>query len=143
MKGMILGFISGITVFIIGIVLGTKRVRAQRGGGEFTYGQAYLAGLSIALFAGLSGLLFNFIFFKFLIPDFGTTQAEWMRSLMEKMNAPPDKVEEAIEKMKASSTIGRYLLNGLISSVIMGALVSLLTAAFLKRAPSDEPPVAG
>jgi Protein of unknown function (DUF4199) len=141
MKGMILGFLGGTTVFIMGTVLGTRRIRAERGGGEFTYGQAFLAGLLIALFAGLGGLVFNFIFFKFLIPDFATTQAEWMRSLMEKMNAPPDKVDEAVEKIKASATLGRQMLNAVIGSVVMGTLVSLITAAFLKRPASDEPPV--
>ena len=51
MKGLILGFLCGITVFITGTILGTRRVRAERGNAEFTYGQAFATGLLIAIFA--------------------------------------------------------------------------------------------
>jgi hypothetical protein len=138
MMGMAIGGLCGIATLTIGIVLGTRRVRAASGAGRFTYGNAYISGLLIALCAAVCGLIFNFVFFKYLVPDFADTQVEWMRSFMEKMNAPADKIEEAIEGIRTKATLGAQLRNGLLGTVILGAIISLITSAFLKRNPADD-----
>ncbi|HEX2852192.1 MAG TPA: DUF4199 domain-containing protein, partial [Opitutaceae bacterium] len=75
MTGAVINMIAWFIVFTMGIILGTRRVRAERGAAEFTYGQAYMSGLMVAVFSGLAGVIFNFIFFKFLVPEFAETQA--------------------------------------------------------------------
>lgn len=140
MTGMMIGGLCGIAIQTIGIVLGTRRARLEQGGTHFTYGDAFKNGALIVFFTALSGLLFNFIFFKFLVPDFAETQAEWMRSLMEKMNAPAYKIEEAVEGIRAKGTLVAQLRNGFIGTVVLGTLISLIASAFLKRKAIDAPP---
>lgn len=140
MTGMMLGGLCGITVQTIGIVLGTRRARTEHGTPEFSYGDAFKNGVLIAFFAAVFGIVFNFIFFKFLVPDFAETQAEWMRSFMEKMNAPAYKIEEAIEGMRAKATLVVQLRNGFIGTVVIGTVISLISSAFLKRKASDNEP---
>jgi hypothetical protein len=138
--GMVVGLGSAIVVITAGIVLGTQRARAEQGAGEFSYGSAYKNGVMIALFAAASGLLFNYVFFTVLVPDFTSTQAEFVRSMMEKLNAPPDKIDEAVESVRAKGTLVAQLRSGFVSTVVLGAIISLITSAFLKRKPAGEPP---
>lgn len=138
MTGMMIGGLCGITVQTIGIILGTRRARSEQGTPQFTYGDAFKNGVLIVFFAAVSGLLFNFIFFKFLVPDFADTQVEWMRSFMEKMNAPAYKIEEAIEGIRSKATLIAQLRNGFIATIVLGTVISLITSAFLKRKVSDD-----
>jgi hypothetical protein len=141
LTGMILGLFCWFVVLTTGMILGTRRARAAQGSLRFTYGKAYLNGLMVAVFAGLTGIIFSFLFFKFLIPDFVDTQIEWTRSFMERMNVPPDKIEEAVANARAKAGLGRQLINGLLANVIAGAIISLITAAFLKRKASEDLPI--
>lgn len=140
MTGMIVGGGCGLIILVTGITLGTRRVRNDRGPGGFTYGQAFRSGLLVAVFAALCGIVFNVIFFQVLVPDFADTQVEWMRSMLERMGAPADKIEEAVEGIRAKATLGHQIRNSVLSTIAMGAIVSLITSAFLKRNVEDEPP---
>jgi nitrate reductase gamma subunit len=136
---MIVGPLAGLAVLIVGIVMGTRRVRAERGGAAFTYGDAFMTGLIIAISSGIFGNLFQLVYFKFLNPDFVEVTIEWTRGLMERMGARDSDIERMVEDMRAKSTLTRQFINGLIFSVIGGVIISLITAAILKRPAADAP----
>lgn len=140
MVGMVVGGLVSVVALIIGIVLGTRKVRAERGPAGLTYGQAFKAGWLVAAGAAFGSAVFSFIYMKFLHPNFADTQVEWMRSFMERMHMPPDKMEKALEDMRAKATVGRQVINSFLFNLIFGAVISLVTAAILKRQPADAPP---
>lgn len=135
---MIIVFPSILLITILGIIFSTRAVRAEHGPVAFTYGQAFKTGLLTAIFAGLTGAIFQFAYYKFLFPDFAEVAIQWTRSLMEKMGAPSATVEEKIDEMRVSMTLTRQVLQGFFSAIIFGAIISLITSAFLKRAAPDN-----
>lgn len=137
---MILGILCGLALNITLIIMGTKADRATVGAAAFGYGRALKAGFMIVLFAACFGLVFNLIYFKFINPNMGETTAEWTRSLMERMGAPDAQIEAKIAEIKEKSTLMRQVVNGFISTIVFGTIVSLITSAFLKR-PAAEPPL--
>jgi hypothetical protein len=127
----------GVAVLITCMVLGTRQARSERGALEFTYGQAFMAGWMVAVFAAAAGVLFNYLYFAIINPDFAEVQIAWMRSFMEKMNSPAEKIDDAIEQFRIKATVTRQLINGALFNLIFGAIVALITAAIMKR-PAQE-----
>jgi hypothetical protein len=147
MIGAGVGSVGMLAIYITMLIIGTKAARAQRAPAEgFTYGQAFSTAILIVLFGALFTSVFYFIYYKFIFPNFAEVQIEWMRSFMEKMNAPAAKIEEAVEKMREKSTVVAAVRSAFIFTVCLGAVVSLITSAVLKRAPVEDlsapPPVA-
>lgn len=135
--GMILGFLAAILITIVGLVLGIRAVRAERGPGKFSYGQAFLAGLLISVFSSLFGTAFHVTYTQAINPDYTETGVKWLESMLERANAPYDKIEEAVEDMRRKSALGYQIRNGLIGGIVIGTIVSLLAAIALKRDPNS------
>ena len=132
-----LGLLGAIVITITGLVLGIRAVRKDKGPGKFSYGQALLAGVLISLFSSVFGTIFHTTYVKFINPEFTETSVRWMEGMMERGNVPADKAEEAIEEMRRKSTMGYQVRNSLIGGLVIGGLISLIAAAFLKRNPDD------
>lgn len=141
--GMLVGVAGSIVINATGLTLGARRARAENSAEGFGYGRAFAICMLIVIFAALGNLVFNFIYFKFLSPDFAEIQLAAAQSMMERMKMPPDKMDLALADMRAKSTLSRQLASGLIGTIAFGALVSLVVAAFVKRStpsPGDLPP---
>ena len=143
--GMIVGIVLGIIINTVGIVLGTRAVRSPTGTQGFSYGRAFKTGLLISSFAAAAGVVTNGIFFGVVNPNYHETTIVWTKGLMERMGAPAAQVEKAEEQMRTKGGLVRQLANGVIGALVFGGVISLITAAFMKRPPSDEetdgPPV--
>jgi len=137
--GFVLGFLGAVTLTIIGLILGIRAVRNEHGTGRFTYGQALLAGLAITAFSTVASTAFQIVYIKLINPTYSETAIQWTQAMMERANVPSDKVEAKITEMREKSGVGYQIRNGLIGGIIFGGLVSLITSAFLKRVPENEP----
>lgn len=136
---MAIGFPVGLAIFITGLILGTKRARAEQGADGFSYGQAFTTGLLITLFAAAGGVLFNLIYYGFIFANFAEVTVESTRALLEKLGAREADIERAIEDIRTKSTLTRQVVSAFIGSLVMGTIVSLITAAVMKRPPADAP----
>lgn len=144
MIGAAAGLAGLLFAYIVGIVLGTRRARLERGAAGYSYGQAFATGMLISLFAALGGVVFNFIYFKFLSPDFAEIQIAATRSFMERMNMPADKMEDALAQMRVQTTLVSQLRGGFIFAAVLGTIIALIVAAVVKRpatnAAAELPP---
>ncbi|HYC69906.1 MAG TPA: DUF4199 domain-containing protein [Opitutaceae bacterium] len=131
--GMILGFLAGITVTIIGLVLGIRAVRKSRGSAPFSYGQALVAGILISVVNGIFGAGLQQLYTQVINPHFNETVIQWTQAMMEKAEMPPDEIENAIAEAREKSGAGTQIRNGIIGAVIFGTLCSLIVAIFLRR----------
>jgi len=136
--GMLVTTPCVLVITIVGIVLGTKKIREPHGAKGFTYGQAWVTGFYIATFAALTGVIFNYIYYQFINPNFNEVVAEWTRSFMERMKVPDEQIEKQMAAARAGSTVLKRAISALFGTVIMGMIISLITAAVMKRAPSDD-----
>lgn len=137
---MVIGFPSVIAILLTGIILGTKKARAEQGASGFSYGQAFKTGFLIVFFAGLTGAFFHFIYYTFLFPNFAEVAIEWTRSFMEKMGLPPSKIDQELEEMRTKMTVIRQTAQSCIGMIGMGTIAALITAAIMKRPPPDSVP---
>jgi len=135
---ILLGFPIALAILLTGIVLATRQARATAGATGFPYSQAFTVGFIAVLVASIGGALFNAIYYKFIFPEFAEVAAESTRSMLEKFGARAADVEKAVEDIRAKSTITRQVVSGFVGTLIMGTIISLITAAIMKRPPADD-----
>ncbi len=135
--GLIVGFVGVILITVLGLVFGIRAVRNEKGTGKFSYGQAVLAGVLISVFSSLFGSVFQVTYVKAINPDYTETGVKWLEALLERSNAPADKIEEAVDDMRRKSALGYQIRNSLIGGIVTGTIISLLAAIALKRNPDS------
>lgn len=130
---------AGLAIGITCIVLGTKAKRAALPAtAEFGYGSALGAGVMITLFASLMGIFTNVLYAAVINPHFGEVIIQAQAAKMEAKGIPPDKIEQ-IQKMTATMMKPPVLAAmGFLSGMFFGTIISLVTAAFLKRPAVEE-----
>ena len=137
LMGMLLGLVAVVTITAIGLVLGIRAIRAEKGPGKFSYGQAFIAGLLVAVFCSVFGTAFQVAYIKAVNPRYTESMEQWAQGMMEKGNMPSGEIEERLEEMRAKSGIGYQVRNGLLFGLAFGTVTSLIAAAFLRRNPDS------
>jgi uncharacterized membrane protein len=122
-----LGFIP----FIAFLFLTQKEYRDQLGGFA-TFGQEFVAGLLFAVFAGILGAIFIYVYYTWLSPQVYQLILDSQRSAMEAKNLSSDQVDRAMEIMNKYGTIITFV-SALIMTPIIGAIISLIGAAIFKK----------
>lgn len=134
--------IVGLGIAITCIVLGTKARRAQvPPTEEFSYGSALGAGVMISVFASLIGIATTYLYAGVINPGFVDVLLQAQANKLEASGLSADKIEQ-IQSMSAiwmKPAVQSAL--SCVFGVIFGTIISLITAAFLKRSASEIPPV--
>jgi hypothetical protein len=131
-----LGYFSFL-IYVIGIVLVQINYRNRDLHGSITYGQAVGFGVAVMLFAGIIASLYNLIIFKIdpgLIEQIKAVQEE----AMLKKGMSQDQVDAAMSITSKMMSPGWISISGLLGSVIIGTLISLITSIFVKRPPNED-----
>ncbi len=133
-----LGFVS-FAILIGGIIYATKVYRTSLGG-FISYKDAFLVGLLTVGIASAITAIYSFLFFTVINPDAMSQIADYSmemtESMMEKFGASDDVMEEALEKAREEiegQTATGTVIKGFFSSAIGGAIISLITAAVMKK----------
>jgi uncharacterized membrane protein (DUF106 family) len=137
---MFIVLIISLGISIIFVSAGMKGYRDKVLDGSISFGQAFLVGMSIIVVSAIIGSLYNLIFTTIIDPDYmdrvmeatKNSTYEWMNS----KGLPDAQIEEAMDKMdkqKEGMTPLKNFSKGLISSLIFGAILSLIIAAFTKK----------
>jgi hypothetical protein len=143
-----LGFIGPTAIAVTAIVLGTRARRAEVPATEpFGYAQALGTGVMIALFAALFNLVFTYLYFAVINPDFSDIVYQAQVAAMEAKGMAAAQIESAAPMMRRMMSPAIMTAFGVIFGFFWAVLVSLVTAAFLKRSTvdsfADTPPALG
>jgi hypothetical protein len=137
-----LGYISFL-ILIGGMVYGTIQFRDKFMNGFITYGKAYSSGFMIALFAGLVGAVYAFVFYKFIAPDVVREILDMTRQKI--MTRSPEMSDEQLEqamnmtaKFMTPPAMSIFLL---LYCIIIGAVAGLITSAFIRKEDKSVSPV--
>ncbi|GJM29981.1 MAG: hypothetical protein DHS20C17_26160 [Cyclobacteriaceae bacterium] len=114
-------------------------------GGYLSFKQAFIYSLVLLLVAGLVGQTFNYLLFNVIDSDLTelVTNAalENTEAMMEKFNVPDEEIDKALEKTEAQMA-NQYKLGGVMKaymySIIIYAIISLITGAIIKRKNPEE-----
>jgi hypothetical protein len=136
----LIGTCTGLVIIIACIVLGTKARRAEVPQDQgFGYGAALLAGTQISIVSALLSGIFNYAYLAFINPGF----AEIL--LQDKMDKLQAKGVSGADLDRAESMTRTMLhpvpaaIFGLIYLFIIGFLVALVVAAFMRRPANPGP----
>ena len=123
--------------FIAFLFLSQKEFKDQLGG-FITFGQAFSTGFRYAVFTGLLTAVFIYLYYAILNPEAYEKILEITQTSMEEQNSPSSQIEKTMDIMHTwGPLISAFGIA--VGSAIMGAIVSLITAAIIKkeRSPFD------
>ena len=128
-------------VFIGGVILAQITYKKALGG-TLTYGQAVASGVLALVFASVISGIYTFILFKFIDPSL----QEQMRIFTEEQIVKQGKVSEEQLEMAVNiatkfQTPFMMLVMSIFGGAFMGLIISLITAIFTKKNPTDEVPL--
>lgn len=129
-------------VFIVFLILSQVEFK-EKSGGFLTFSEGFSTGFRYAVFGGLLVAVFTFIYLSYLSPDMLTKAMEAQRTQLEAKGLSEEQIDKAIEiTTKYGPVMGSF--GSAVFSAICGAIISLISAAVLKKepAPFDMPPPA-
>jgi len=127
-------------IMIGGIILAQINYKKALGG-TLTYGQAIGAGVLAMVFASLISGVYNYLLFAVIDPSL----QEQLRIFTEeqitkKGNVPEEQMEMAVNMAAKFQSPPIMFVFGVVFSAFAGLVISLITAIFIKKNPSDEVP---
>ena len=114
-------------------------------GGYLSFKNAFLFSFVLLLVAGLIGQSFNFLLFNVIDQDLTevVTNAalENTEKMMERFNVPDEEMDKALERTETQMA-SQYKFSGVLKayfySIIIYAIISLITGAIIKRRDPEQ-----
>jgi hypothetical protein len=137
--GMAALAINGIVSIALYIVLLVLAIRAHRTelGGHISFGRAFIVGLVVAVVMGILGAIFNYVYMTMIEPDFATIMIDEMEQMYENMGMSDEQISAAMDQAAGSFEAGTMVRNGILGSLGMGGVISLILAAIMKKNPPE------
>lgn len=137
------GLAIGITTTILGIKAGREEIPP---GQEFGYGAALWVGTRIAVISAFLSAIFVFCYNAFINPGFADIMMQDQAATMAAKGASSDQIEKVQQMSGWLFKPAPAAIIALIVGVIFGFILSLIIAAFMKRAapagtPGAPPPI--
>ncbi|MDP1580748.1 MAG: DUF4199 domain-containing protein [Candidatus Didemnitutus sp.] len=124
----------GFVIMFVVLWLGIKAVREEREHGAISYGQAVGAGVVISLLSGLMTSVYTFIHFKFINTSFVDYQMEILRGRWAEAGLTDPQMEQAENMTRMMMGPAMSAVMTCVGMLIVGLILSLIIAAFVKRA---------
>ncbi len=126
---MVVSILFMLSLIIVGIIQFRKA-----NDGFMSFGQGLKVGVGICLVGGIVGLLFNQLMMGVIDPDTMAKAMEFQRGqLIETTKLTPQQIDAQMEMAKKFSTPAMQITFGLLFTIILGFLLSLIPALVLKK----------
>jgi len=137
--GQTFAMVAGISVMVVALVLGMKAVRSESPTQSLSYGRAVGTGTLISTFSGVMSAVFTYVYGTLINPEYHQLMYEFQVSkVAEQMTS--SQIEQAEPMMRFFTGPLWIAIAQVVFSPIMGVIVSLIVALFMKRPPKDTPP---
>jgi hypothetical protein len=125
----------GYAILLGGMILGTLEYRKKHLNGFMSYGQAFSLGFKIGLFAGIVSSIYMFFFAQYINPGFPQELLDQARQgMMERSGEmTEEQMDQALSMTAKFMSPPMLAVFGLLYYIIFSAIVSLITAIFLKK----------
>jgi hypothetical protein len=136
--------ILALLIIVVFMFTGTAAARSAHGG-IFSFGQAWVASMSVAFVAQLVSAALTLLLYQVIAPELPEVleklTLEKTRAMMEGFGISEDLLEPQMAEIKAQMKEA-YTLKGLAKNsaggMVMWAVISLIVAAISKRSPKSE-----
>ena len=124
-------------ILLGGIIYGTLQYKNNYLGGYMSFGKAFLSGFLIVATASVITSVYSYVFFTFIDPAYleriiSQTLEQTQAKLVEK-GMSDDQMEPALAMTRKFMTPMIMSIFAIIYSLLFGAILSLITAAILKK----------
>ncbi|MEN9448627.1 MAG: hypothetical protein RJA25_1917 [Bacteroidota bacterium] len=120
-------------VMVASIVLGVKLIADANKGKLIPFGILFKGGMLVTLVLTFISITFFFIYVHFIDTDFINGILDVSRQKMTQNGLGDDQIDKAIEISKKFLSPGIMAIISTISSLIIGAIVSSISAAVFKK----------
>ena len=126
-----------IAVLVVGIILAMRNFKAQNAG-YMGYGQGLTVGLTVSGVVGMLSAAFMYVYTTFVDPEVVQRLLDKARVDFEAKGSMTDaQIDQAVEMSSKFMTGPIMLVFALLGTLVLGLLISLLVAAFVKN-PKPE-----
>lgn len=140
-RAVIIPLINALIVIIF-IVRSTKTYRNKILEGSISFGNAFLVGFLVILFAYILRSFYDLIFTTLIDPGYVDRISEGLTNSMynmySNMGAPESQIDASLERMtrqQENYTPLRAFFSSILGASILGAILCLITGAILKKEP--------
>ncbi len=139
--GQLIGSITGFVIMVAGLIMVMKARREEFTSEEgFGYGRALGTGTLTALWSAIAGGILTIIYAALINPGMQEVIMESEIAKLEEQGVPSDAIDQAEGIMNFMTSPVMMGVTNIIMGFIIGFILSLIVAAFLKRAPVDVAP---
>ena len=127
-----------IAIYCAVIFIGIRAERDDVLGGFIKFGKAYSTGFKMVMIGSVIGIAMTYLYFGVIDPgyrEFLILQQE--QELLDR-DMSPEQIDAALPQLEKFMTIPMMLMFGLISSLLLGAVITLISAAILKKEDPNE-----
>lgn len=129
---------ASMAITIAGIVICQIQYRNKELNGVISYGEAVGFGTAIMLFAGIVTALYTLVLYTFIDPGLIDQTKALQEEAMLTKGLTEDQIEAAMTMTSKMLTPGWMSMMGLVGSVFMGTIISLLSSIFIKKQPTED-----
>ena len=109
-------------------------------GGEMTYGQALGVGLMSIIFASVLSSIYAYVLYTVIDPSLLDQIRLMTEQRIVEQGVPEEQLDTAMNIAMKFQTPGAMAVMGVLGGALIGLIISLITAIFTKKNPSDEVP---
>ncbi len=125
-----------IYLFLIFVVI--RNFRDKELGGYITLKNAVIVGTATAVLAGVISAIYSYVYVAFIEPDMVMQMAAEMEEMLEELGLDEDAIYDQIEDFKGRMEPSSQFTTGILGSLGMGAVTSLIMGAILKNPPPED-----
>ncbi|MCY1719138.1 DUF4199 domain-containing protein [Prolixibacteraceae bacterium Z1-6] len=127
-------------VIIAGVVLAQLSYRKTLGG-EMTYGQAFGVGVMTVIFSSVLSSVYTYLLYAVIDPSLiDQLRLATEQQIVEQGKVPEEQLDAVVNMMTKFQKPAIMAVLGIFGGALIGLVISLITAIFTKKNPSDEVP---
>lgn len=124
-----------VILLIGGIVFSTRKYRGSKP--YFSYPEAFKVGFLTAVFASVIGAFFLYLYYNFIQPQAIEQYLILQQNMFLASGMADDQTALMTDLMKGVMTPGMLSFSSFFGNVVLGLIISLITALFLKKGTSN------
>jgi len=128
-------FVSYIPIVFsaVAITFGTKNLRDKFQNGHISYARALGSGVLIAFFGAIIQAFFTYIFLTYISPESLSAMFDNMEQALIAQGQDEEQIANAMKMSRQFMGPVTIAITGIFSATFWGLILSLISAAFVKR----------
>jgi len=120
-------------ILLAGIILAQLNYRNKYQLGYIEYGKAFMVGMLTSLFLALIMGIYTYIFFKYINPGAMEEIMVLQEQKMMDMGMSDMEIEQGLAVAEKFQSVGMYTFFAVLGNFLIGTVISLITAIFIKK----------